>query len=92
MKGGLAVDPRGLIYEAYRMEIGPEEARAIFFDWAMGLPGPVGEGEIRALLEAYAARYPAHPMTAVLSEGLARPTSRRTRGSAGRTGPSGDRP
>lgn len=78
MKGGLAVDPRGLIYEAYKMEIGPEEARAIFFDWALGARDPVGPPEIEALLAAYGGAHPDHPMTAILREGLeARPTPRR---------------
>ena len=35
-KGNLDIDPRGLIYEAYRMDIGPEESRSIFLDWALG--------------------------------------------------------
>ena len=70
MKGGLAVDPRGLIYEAYQMEIGPEEARAIFFDWAMGAREPVGRSEIETLLAAYGGAQPEHPMTAILREGL----------------------
>ena len=78
MKGGLAVDPRGLIYEAYQMEIGPEEARAIFFDWAMGAREPVGPVEIAALLAAYGGAQPEHPMTAILREGLVgRPVPRR---------------
>ena len=45
-KGELAVDPRGLIFEAYRMEIGPEDARTIFFDWALGLAEAAGPAEI----------------------------------------------
>ena len=32
-------DPRALILEAYRIEgIGPEDCRAIYFDWALGAP------------------------------------------------------
>ena len=71
MKGDLAADPRGLIFEAYRMEIGPEDCRTIFFDWALGLPEGAGAAEIRALLDHYAPAHPDHPMTAVLREGLA---------------------
>jgi len=40
-KGAHPDDPRALIAEAYRIEgLGPEDARAIFFDWALGLPIP----------------------------------------------------
>ena len=76
MKGDLAIDPRGLIAEAYRMELGPEDCRTIFFDWALGLAGPAGPEEIAALLAFYGPRYPEHPMTAVLREGLERPAPR----------------
>jgi hypothetical protein len=69
-KGELAIDPRGLIQEAYRMEIGPEDCRTIFLDWALGLPVPPGRREIAELLAHYGARGPDHPMTAVLREGL----------------------
>jgi hypothetical protein len=78
-------DPRGLIHEAYQMEIGPEECRSIFVDWAIGrLSGPPEE-LIPRLLERYAGAQPHHPMTAVLTEGL-RPkeTPRRRGGRAGR--------
>lgn len=65
------IDPRGLIREAYRMEIGPGEARSILLDWALG-QAVAGRAEIAALLEAYGAAHPDHPMTAVLREGLER--------------------
>ena len=81
-KGELAADPRGLILEAYRMAIGPADCRTIFFDWALGLPGPAGAAEIAALLAHYGPRHPDHPMTAVLREGLERaaaPPARRRR-------------
>lgn len=70
-RGEHPLDPRGLIQEAYRMAIGPEDCRTIFLDWALGLPSPAGPAEIRALLDHYAAAHPDHPMTAVLREGLA---------------------
>lgn len=70
-KGPLAIDPRGLIYEAYRMDVTPEDCRAILFDWALGLPGPAGRAEIEALLAHYGAAHPDHPMTDVLRGGLA---------------------
>lgn len=81
-KGELPADPRGLILEAYRMDIGARDCRTIFFDWAVGLPGPAGEAEIAALLAHYGPRHPDHPMTAVLREGLeraGRPPRRRGR-------------
>ena len=79
MKGALAADPRGLIFEAYRMDIGPEDARTIFFDWALGLAHAAGPAEIRALLDHYGPAHPDHPMTAVLREGLDRPAHPRRR-------------
>ena len=81
MKGDLAIDPRGLIREAYRMEIGPADCRTIFFDWALGGSDPAGRSEIEALLAHYGAAQPDHPMTAVLREGLeaSPPTGRRGR-------------
>ena len=42
VKGDLPIDPRGLIAEAYRMDIGPEDCRTIFLDWALGLPEGAG--------------------------------------------------
>ena len=73
MKGTLPIDPRGLIEEAYRMEIGPEECRTVFLDWALGLPGAAGAAEIATLLAHYGPAHPDHPMTAVLREGVERP-------------------
>ena len=78
-KGDLAIDPRGLIFEAYNMEIGPEDCRTIFFDWALGLTGFAGPAEIRTLLDHYGPAHPDHPMTAVLREGLDRTASPRRR-------------
>lgn len=87
-KGDHALDPRGLIYEAYRMEIGPEECRAILFDWALGLETGAGPAEIRALLDHYGPRAPEHPMTAVLRAGLGEaPPPRRRGGWRGKRSP-----
>lgn len=80
MKGDLPIDPRGLIHEAYRMEIGPEECRAIFLDWALGRGPDSGTQEIEVLLAHYAATSPEHPMTAVLRAGLAPAAPARRRG------------
>ena len=83
MKGD-AIDPKALIREAYRMEIGEAECRVIFLDWALSLP----EGaDAKALLPELLRRYGAqadHPMTAVLREGLER--SSRTGRRGGRMG------
>lgn len=81
-KGRLAVDPRGLIYESYRIDgIRPEECRSIFLDWALGQPnGADMQAAMSALQGEYAQAHPDHPMTAIIAEGLARsanPTGRR---------------
>lgn len=79
---GDALDPKGLIGEAYRIEgITKAECRSIFLDWALSLPG---DGDRRTELEALLARHgpdhPEHPMTAVMTEGLARADKPRRRG------------
>jgi len=83
-KGGLAVDPRGLIYESYRIEgIVIEECRSIFLDWAMGLPEGSDMMAALAVLQAeYGDRAPDHPMSRVIAEGLSRsaPPKGRRRG------------
>jgi len=83
-KGDLACDPRGLIYEAYRID-GIEEVscRPIFLDWALGVPAkedPVKH--IQTMLEHYGPDWPEHPMTGILRAGLdemATPRRRRRR-------------
>lgn len=65
-------DPRGLIWEAFRMD-GLDDAacRTILLDWALGQPeGRADAAAIARLLERHADA-PEHPMTAVLREGLA---------------------
>ena len=57
-KGELGADPRGLILEAYRMDLGPEDCRTVFLDWALGLPEGAGAAEIEALLAHYGAADP----------------------------------
>ena len=77
-------DPRGLIFEAYRLE-DPTAAdcRTIFLDWALGLPE---DEDLRMLLielrSLYGEDFPDHPMTAVIDEGLAE--GQRPRGGRGR--------
>ena len=69
MKGD-ALDPKALVHEAFRMEIGEAECRTIFLDWALSLPEAADtRAALEALLQRYAAKA-AHPMTAVLRAGL----------------------
>jgi len=85
-KGNLAVDPRGMIFEAYRIDgITVAECRSIFLDWALGVPAQV---DMRAALQELSAEYIRanrdHPMNAVIIEGLDKsaetPTRRGGRG------------
>ena len=48
-----------------RAQVGPEDCRTIFLDWALGQPGPTPEA-LAELLAHYGPRHPAHPMTAIL--------------------------
>ena len=77
-------DPKGLIYESYRIDgIVEPECRSIFLDWAIGVPvGQDSTAWIRALLEEHGPEFPDHPMTKVLEEALAQPTQRGRRGGA----------
>ncbi|MGR3484427.1 MAG: hypothetical protein ACU0BF_03720 [Paracoccaceae bacterium] len=77
-------DPKGLIREAYRMEVGPPECRSIFLDWALSLPAGLTPAQaIPAMLERHGA--PDHPMTDTLRAGLdAAPAARRRGGRAAR--------
>ena len=80
-KGDVACDPRGLIYEAYRIEgIGPTACRTIFMDWALGVPdGEDALGHIQILLTHYGPSNTDHPMTEVLREGVSRKATPRRR-------------
>lgn len=64
-------DPKGLIFEAYRIEgITKAECRTIFLDWALSLPdGRVPVTTLEALLDRYEPLNPEHPMTGILREG-----------------------
>ena len=72
MKGDISADPKGLICEAFRIEgISEQDCRTIFFDWALGAPEGIDlSGLVRELHEFYADRFPGHPMTSVLAEGI----------------------
>jgi len=82
MARGDALDPRGLIGEAYRIEgIGPGECRSVFLDWALSVPAEQDmQGALDALLARHAPDHPDHPMTAVLREGQAQGVVPRRRG------------
>lgn len=77
-----ALDPKGLIFEAYRIDaISKSECRSIFLDWALSLPGDCDtHGQLLALLARYGEANPDHPMTEVLTEGLAMADRPRRRG------------
>ena len=78
-------DPTDVIHEAYRIEgIAPEECRAIFFDWAMGLDDGLDMVDAAKTLHAdLAGKNPDHPMSALLAEaslGMAQGRTGRRRG------------
>ena len=79
---GDADDPKGLIFEAYRIDgITKPECRSIFLDWALSLPMEQDTGQtLRLLIERYRADHPEHPMTEVMTEGLAGMAAPRRRG------------
>ena len=77
------IDPRGLIFEAYRIEgISSKDCRTILLDWALGMPdGSAYSEALRELHSIYCVDHPDHPMTAVIEEGLTNSGNRkRTRG------------
>ena len=71
-KGDIYCDEKGLIFEAYNIEnIDLNSCRTIFFDWVISLDPSINQGEaIKKLLEAYSSRFPNHPMTKLLIEGM----------------------
>ena len=69
-KGEDPADPRGLIFEAYRMDLTPEDARTIFLDWALGPPGG-DPAAAAALLRRYGPTARDHPMTSLLRDAAA---------------------
>ncbi|MEM7242075.1 MAG: hypothetical protein AAF429_07810 [Pseudomonadota bacterium] len=80
-KGNLDIDPRGLIYESYRIDgLGLEEARSIFLDWAMERAADDMRPQLEVLLEEYGDAHPDHPMTQVIREGLNASEKPRRRG------------
>lgn len=81
MKGD-QLDPKGLIFEAYRIEnITKPECRSIFLDWALSLPVEQDSGAaLRLLLERHGSANPGHPMNDVMNEGLTGLAAPRRRG------------
>ena len=80
MRKGDALDPKGLIEDAYRIEgIAAPECRSIFLDWALSYQGAAAVG-IAALLERHSEEPSDHPMTLTLREGLAAPATPKRRG------------
>jgi len=75
-------DPKGLIFEAYRINgISKSDCRVIFLDWALSLPVAQDTGVVlRNLMARYASDNPDHPMTKVMAEGLAGVAAPRRRG------------
>ena len=71
-KGDIYCDEKGLIFEAYNIEnIDSSSCRVIFFDWLISLDQSINQGEaMTELLKAYSSRFPNHPMTELLMEGL----------------------
>ncbi len=70
-KGRLSIDPKGLIYEAYRIDgITEAECRTIFLDWALNVPPGRDLSECaKELYEEYGIRNVRHPMTRIISDG-----------------------
>lgn len=82
MKKGDLNDPKGLIFEAYRMDgITKSECRTIFLDWALSLPMEQDTAQtLRLLLVQYGEPTPGHPMREVMLEGLVGMAAPRRRG------------
>ena len=76
------LDPKGLMYESYRIDgITDSQCRSIFLDWALSLPtGQDNREAIEKILERYSEHPEDHPMTQVLRQGLVQMTAPRRRG------------
>ena len=81
MKGD-SNDPKGLIFEAFRIEgISASECRSIFLDWALSLPVEQDtHAVIKNLLDQYEQSNQGHPMIGVMREGLTGMEAPRRRG------------
>lgn len=79
MKGD-EFDQKGLIFEAYRIDgITKSECRTIFLDWALSIPM---DGDQNLYIQTLLARHGVddHPMSEVLTEGLASISAPKRRG------------
>lgn len=75
-----ALDPKGLINDAYRIEgISAPECRSIFLDWALSYNGVAAVG-ISALLARHGDEPDNHPMSETLRAGLTAPQAPKRRG------------
>jgi hypothetical protein len=84
-----ADDPKGLIFEAFRIPgITEAECRSIFVDWALSLPTGQSIEAVPRLLGRYGPDHPDHPMLRVLEEGREPPGAPRRRGGRGARVPS----
>lgn len=81
-KSGDPNDPKGLIYESFRIDgILPSECRTIFLDWALSMPvGADTSKAVNALLDNYIDQPPDHPMKATLKDALKAPGPAKRRG------------
>ncbi|CUH61066.1 hypothetical protein DD557_05200 [Thalassobacter stenotrophicus] len=88
MDGRADFDPKGLVWESFRIEgITLEECRSIFLDWALSLSTSEPKPAIEALLLRHMTADDDHPMKQVLREGLAeQPAPGRRGGRAARVG------
>ena len=82
MSKGDADDPKGLIFEAFRIEgISAEQCRVIFLDWALSLPDANESGPaLERLVRKYAPDHENHPMLHVIREGMGETATPRRRG------------
>ena len=85
-KGDICCDKTGLIFEAYNIkDIDSSSCKIIFFDWLMSLDSSVDQDEaIKELLKHYLPKFPDHPMTKLLIEGIDRNLEIRQRRKRGR--------
>lgn len=76
-KGEISCDPRGLIYEAYRIEgIDEPACRTVFLDWALGVAQSDDTvAHIQTMLAHYGPDWPDHPMTQILRAGVTQTTT-----------------
>ena len=82
MQGRTELDPKALMYEAYRIDgITDSQCRSIFLDWALSLPtGQDNKTAIQIIMDLYGANQPDHPMSIVLQQGLETMASPKRRG------------